>query len=193
MTVANAADQTADEIHAPLKGKDIAHPNTGTKYYKGAITNAHVTYNQFSYIGPSALFGSADAGVNSIDNIHKSGMEDAIAEYKKAKKLKKKLILLKIMGHSRGAVAAGLIAKDFAEHVAKNATDILIELVQFDPVPGQDNFIKMNIALAACTTVKVMSSWFFDVFDRVLPKALTEGAKILTDECLKSANEIRDS
>lgn len=82
------------------------------------------------------MFGSADTGVNSIDNIYKSGMEDAIAQYALAKQLKKKLILLKIMGHSRGAVAAGLIAKDFALNQAKNNTDILIELVQFDPVPG---------------------------------------------------------
>jgi regulator of sigma D len=39
----------------------------------------------------------------------------------------------------------------------------------------------------------LLENGFFDVFDRVIPKALTTGAKILSDECFKQANEIRAS
>jgi hypothetical protein len=51
----------------------------------------------------------------------------------------------------------------------------------------------MNAAYAACTAANTIGKWFFDVFDRVIPKALTTGAKILSDECFKQANEIRAS
>lgn len=93
-------------------------------------------------------------------------------------------MLLKVIGHSRGAVAAGLIAKDFYEKYS-SATDIVIEVVQYDPVPGYDNFIKMNAAYAGCQFAKNISTWF-NMFDAMLPAL---GFK----DCLTQAKEIRDA
>lgn len=49
------------------------------------------------------------------------------------------------MGHSRGAVAAGLFTVDFYNKNKDDIKDKLsIEVVQFDPVPGYDNYLSLQ-------------------------------------------------
>lgn len=69
-----------------------------------------------------------------------TGLKDArkyINEAKIKYKGKPGKILLKVLGHSRGAVAAGFIASDFIikDPLYKDA-EIDVELTMFDPVSG---------------------------------------------------------
>lgn len=85
--------------------------------------------------GVSAVGGTIDSGPNNVAFVRElavSFVKDWMTANKTAKKL-----LLKIVGHSRGGVAASLIANDVSKEypVAKHPT-FDIQLTQFDPVPG---------------------------------------------------------
>lgn len=97
-------------------------------------------YQIFSYVGPKAIGGLANAGSNSIEKIADVAFHDAIDQLNKWGLGDKGRILIKLLGHSRGAVAMSFVAN----RINKNLKDIIVdrkidlELVVFDPVPGYD-------------------------------------------------------
>jgi len=100
----------------------------------GPIRKVERSIDKFTieYGGPKGRWskGIRDTGKNSIDKLRKDALE-------RVGKLKDWLekhnvvnIAIHIRGHSRGAVAASLVAKQLAEKGFE------VELVQYDPVPG---------------------------------------------------------
>lgn len=80
--------------------------------------------------------GTFDRGPNSITKVREAAVK-MIDQWIKDRGGDNANILLKVVGHSRGGVAASLIAYDVSEKYPESShSNIKIQLVQFDPVPG---------------------------------------------------------
>lgn len=111
-------------------------------------------YHMIGYKGPP----NTDTGPNNIWGIYTTALLDIKRVFTSAFITKTctvaKPCLLKVVGHSRGAVAASLIATDFFSDALYKpfvvAKKIEVDLVQYDPVPGLDEqLLKIQPARAA--------------------------------------------
>jgi hypothetical protein len=74
--------------------------------------------------------GASDKGINSIKNVRDDAVKIATKFINDNKDIK---VLIKCVGHSRGAVAAGMIGSELSK-IKSDKVDI--NVVMFDPVPG---------------------------------------------------------
>jgi len=137
----------------------------------GKIVAETDKYHMIAYKGPP----NTDTGPNNIWGIYTTALLDIKRVWTKDFITKTctvaKPCLLKVVGHSRGAVASSLIAVDFyneKDSIYKpfvDAKKIEIDLVQYDPVPGLDEVIlKTKPAEAATYMAKTavdISKWMF--------------------------------
>ena len=137
-----------------------------------------------AFSGPMATIsplpdGIFDEGKNSINNLEANVPDivmDGIPKEYKDNQGENVIILLK--SHSRGAVAASLVAKKLKGALPK----MKVELVQFDPVPGQGNYgEKSEIALDNYTVPEHEEDLGMGLTETV-PKKNVDDVKVKLDQ-----------
>lgn len=124
------------------KFASVANPDPFTSIYGTKEGNYNRIYKKeksekehiYSISGPRWFWGASDNGYNSIAKNIENGTEILDSEISRRHSDNSELYIL-IKGHSRGGVAAGRVAQ-IIKSKYPHRSNLHIELVQYDPVPG---------------------------------------------------------